>query len=101
MLSLSQVRELFQADGISVASWSRSHGFPVALVYRVLRGEAKCQRGQTHRIALALGIKAPASPDQQILLEALCGMPELNEATKCTVALNGSGKKTMRTMLAA
>lgn len=60
----SQVRELFKIDGTSVAAWARQHGFPVALVYRVLRGEAQCVRGQSHKIGLALGIKARASPDQ-------------------------------------
>jgi len=71
MLSYSEVRNLFETNGISVAEWSRDHGFPSALVYRVLRGEAKCRRGETHRIAIALGMKAPASEDQQKLFSAL------------------------------
>ncbi|MDO9232639.1 MAG: DNA-binding protein [Methylotenera sp.] len=68
MLSYSEVRSLFEVDGISVAEWSRDHGFPSALVYRVLRGEAKCRRGETHKIAIALGIKPAASQDQRKLL---------------------------------
>lgn len=71
MLSYSEVRNLFETNGISVAEWSRDHGFPSALVYRVLRGEAKCRRGETHRIAIALGVKEPASEDQQKLFLAL------------------------------
>lgn len=71
MLSYSQVRSLFEMDGISVAEWSRQHGFPAALVYRILRGEAKCRRGETHRIAIALGIKEPASEEQRKLLTGL------------------------------
>lgn len=71
MLSSSEVRNLFEADGISVAEWSRERGFPSALVYRVLRGEAKCLRGESHRIAIALGIKAPASAEQRKLLTLL------------------------------
>jgi gp16 family phage-associated protein len=71
MLTCSQVRNLFETGGISVAEWSRKHGFPSALVYRVLRGEAKYQRGETHRIAIALGIKAPASEEQRKLLELI------------------------------
>jgi|APLak6261698228_1056238.scaffolds.fasta_scaffold00498_9 gp16 family phage-associated protein len=71
MLSYSEVRNLFETNGISVAEWSRDHGFPSALVYRVLRGEAKCRRGATHKIALALGIKAPVSEEQRKLLEMI------------------------------
>ena len=71
MLSYTQVRNLFETDGISVAEWSRQNGFPSALVYRVLRGEAKCRRGETHKIAIALGIKAPASQEQRKLLEII------------------------------
>lgn len=71
MLSHSEVRSLFETDGISVAEWSREHGFPSALVYRVLRGEAKCRRGESHKIAIALGIKTPASEEQRQLLKAI------------------------------
>jgi len=71
MLSLSEVCNLFEANGISVAEWSRDHGFPSALVYRVLRGETKCRRGETHKIAIALGIKPKASHEQRKLLEII------------------------------
>ena len=71
MLSFTEVRNLFEANGISVAGWSRDHGFPSALVYRVLRGEAKCRRGETHRIAIALGIKPKTSQEQRKLLEII------------------------------
>lgn len=71
MLSYSEVRNLFETNGVSIAEWSRDHGFPSALVYRILRGEAKCRRGETHRIAIALGIKEPASEEQRKLLTEL------------------------------
>lgn len=71
MLSYSEVRNLFESNGISVAEWSRVHGFQVALVYRILRGEAKCRRGETHRIAIALGMKEQASEEQCKLLSGL------------------------------
>ncbi|AKR42372.1 MAG: DNA-binding protein [Methylophilus sp.] len=57
MISFDQAKSHFQAEGISIAEWSRSWGFKTALVYRVLRGEAKCLRGESHNIAMALGIK--------------------------------------------
>lgn len=71
MLSCNEVRNLFESGGISVAQWSRENGFQTALVYRVLSGDAKCRRGETHKIAIALGIKDPASQEQQKLLQSL------------------------------
>lgn len=68
MTSATEIRELFRAKGWSVAAWARQHGFPAPLVYRVLRGETECLRGQTHEIGLALGIKDPPSESQKQLL---------------------------------
>jgi len=64
MQTPEEIRELFKIDGISVAEWARRNGFPSALVYRVLRGEAQCLRGQSHRIGVALGLKPAPSPTQ-------------------------------------
>lgn len=44
-------------DGLSIAQWARDRGFNIRLVYSVLRGERKCLRGESYRIAKALGIK--------------------------------------------
>lgn len=49
--------EDFRGAGISVADWARAHGFPVQLVYSVLRGDRKCFRGQSYKIAKELGMK--------------------------------------------
>lgn len=54
---LQQVRDEFLSRGVSIAEWSRQRGYSCALVYQVLRGDKKCLRGQSHRIALALGLK--------------------------------------------
>lgn len=48
--------EDFRANGISIAKWARSHGFKVGLVYKVLGGR-KALRGESQRIARALGMK--------------------------------------------
>ena len=82
MFSFTEVRNLFEANGISVAGWSRENGFPSALVYRVLRGEAKCRRGETHRIAIALDIKPKTSEEQRKFLEII------NDAHKVPVIAN-------------
>ena len=49
--------EDFLGAGISVAEWARAHGFAVQLVYSVLRGDRKCFRGQSYKIAKELGMK--------------------------------------------
>lgn len=50
-------RKYFETNGVSVAEWARAKGFSVTLVYQILEGRRKCLRGQSHKIAVALGIK--------------------------------------------
>ena len=50
---------MFYEQGISIAEWAIAHQFSVALVYAVLDGKRKCLRGQSHQIAIALGLKGP------------------------------------------
>lgn len=54
---LLQVREAFTAAGISVADWARQNHFSTPLVYAVLQGRNQASRGESHRIAVALGVK--------------------------------------------
>lgn len=49
------------ARGITVAEWAREHGFGAELTRMVLSGKRKCLRGQSHQIAVALGIKSEAT----------------------------------------
>lgn len=57
------VKARFEAEGISIAEWAKSRGFNVLTVYRVLSGRVKGKRGESHRIAVALGLKAqPKAP---------------------------------------
>lgn len=55
--SVKRAQAVFETSGISVAEWARVHGFSTGLVYQVLEGKRKCMRGQSHRIAVALGLK--------------------------------------------
>lgn len=55
--SRQQVRSQFRQHGVSIRAWARSHGFPVASVYAVLAGRIRGERGEAHRIAVALGVK--------------------------------------------
>lgn len=47
----------FRAEGLSVRAWAIAHGFSYELVYQVLKGNRKCLRGQSHKIAKELGMK--------------------------------------------
>ncbi|MFT7775345.1 DNA-binding protein [Roseateles sp.] len=61
---LTQVKEAFEARGLSIAEWARANGFDAPMVYAVLAGRVQARRGKAHRIAMALGVKqAPIHAD--------------------------------------
>ena len=60
-MTLQEAREAFEARGETIRSWARRHGFKEALVYAVLCGRIRGTRGQSHAIALALGLKECAA----------------------------------------
>ncbi|MCO5337585.1 hypothetical protein [Delftia tsuruhatensis] len=49
--------DYFRTEGISVASWAKERGFNERLVRAILRGERKCLRGESAKIAKELGLK--------------------------------------------
>lgn len=51
--ALSRLREA----GISIPEWSKANGFKAATVKAVLYGFTKGLRGESHRVAVALGVK--------------------------------------------
>ena len=55
-----EVQDWFRAKGIAINQWSEERGFNTSLVYAVLQGKRKCLRGQSHQIAVALGLKPAA-----------------------------------------
>jgi gp16 family phage-associated protein len=55
-----EVRSAFAAHGVTVAQWAQAHGFRTDSVYAVLLGRTRGTRGESHRISVALGLKAPA-----------------------------------------
>lgn len=55
--SPEEVREQFRNTGVSVAHWARVRGFNLPLVYSVLHGRSRALRGESHRIAVALGLR--------------------------------------------
>lgn len=57
MSSCEEIRNEFAQRGLSISEWARTRGFSTALVYQVIAGKRKAVRGQSHRIAVALGLK--------------------------------------------
>lgn len=57
MKSLEQVRKDLDRQGITMVDWAKKHGYSYQSVQRVLSGHAACKRGQTHDIAVLLGLK--------------------------------------------
>lgn len=57
--TVDQVQQWFRDNGLQINSWALARGFSPALVYAVLQGKRKCLRGQSHSIAVALGLKSP------------------------------------------
>lgn len=55
--TLAEARADFHRSGKSVISFAQEHGFCVNLVYMVLAGKRPGLRGQSHKIAVLLGIK--------------------------------------------
>lgn len=53
-----QVKSSFQQRGMTVTQWAQDNGFPREAVYRVLNGITKAKYGQSHEIAVKLGLKS-------------------------------------------
>lgn len=51
------IKSEFERLGVSIADWARAKGFSPPLVYQILAGRKRCSRGQSHQIAVALGLK--------------------------------------------
>ena len=62
--ALETARRRFFIEGESVADWARERGFSLQLTYSVLNGRLRARRGQSHRIAVALGLKPERSTTQ-------------------------------------
>lgn len=52
-----EIRAEFARRGLSISGWARSHGYSAQLVYGLLTGRNRGLRGQSHEIAVRLGLK--------------------------------------------
>lgn len=65
------IREVIENSGVSIADWARENQFSASLVYQVLKGKRRCIRGESHRIAVALGLKQGEALNAHSLSERL------------------------------
>lgn len=59
-----QVREEFQRKGLSFSAWAKARGVSTRLTEEILKGRRKAIRGESHAIAVLLGLKDGEVPDQ-------------------------------------
>lgn len=52
-----EVRAEFKRKGISISQWATANGISVLIVYQLLSGRRKGDRGESHRAAILLGLK--------------------------------------------
>lgn len=77
MLTPEAVKSAFFENGISIREWATRNGFSQDLVYSVLNGRNQATRGQSYRIAVALGLRQ--KPD-------ISGVPECLRACITSIA---------------
>ena len=79
-----QARAWFDHKGLSIAAWARDHGVGRSLVYEVLAGRKKCKRGDSHKVAVLLGLKHGEIVNQPSTRSAAC--PPSATAPLCAAA---------------
>jgi len=57
MTTAQEVKQQFARHGLSIREWAAARGFSEGLVYAVLKGKNKATRGESFRIAVALGLR--------------------------------------------
>lgn len=56
--SPAKVRAEFARKGWSFSAWAKKHKVSPTLLHEIVHGRRKCRIGQSHRIAVLLGMKA-------------------------------------------
>lgn len=57
MVDKNEIRQKFELNGLSIADWARQNNFSPDLVYSVLKSKHIPVRGESHKIAVKLGLK--------------------------------------------
>ncbi|MFC0155078.1 DNA-binding protein [Xanthomonas dyei] len=64
--SPDQARQWLEANGITVSAFARQNGVDRSVVHDLLRGRSQGKYGESHKAAVALGLKAPPNSATQI-----------------------------------
>lgn len=64
--AIEAIRRQFYEHGVTVANWARERGFDAHLVYSVLNGRSRAQRGESHRIAIAIALGLKKANDSTL-----------------------------------
>lgn len=56
MKTIQQIKDDFERSGTTISEWSIQHNFSRDLVYRILNTNRIPKRGESKRIAIALGL---------------------------------------------
>lgn len=67
MKSLKQVKTDFELRGEAISDWAEREGFDKRNVYAVISGRNRGIRGESHKIAVRLGLKP--NPENTIIKE--------------------------------
>lgn len=70
---LVEARGWFIRRGISLKSWAAQHQVKPNVLYQVLEGKTRCTRGESHRIAVLLGLKDAVGGDLCLISESTQG----------------------------
>jgi gp16 family phage-associated protein len=79
MNSPEAVKQTLASHGMTIREWAAVRGFSESLVYAVLSGKNKASRGESFRIAVALGLRQepPASKAPTYVTEVLASRGSL------------------------
>jgi gp16 family phage-associated protein len=60
---IAKKRAWFARRGISLKSWAEQHQVNPNVLYQVLQGKTLCTRGESHRVAVLLGLKVEGTDE--------------------------------------
>ena len=64
---LNRIVTQYRQAGVNWSAWARQHGFRLQAVKDVVCGRARCKRGESFRVAVALGAIPAPPPELQHL----------------------------------
>lgn len=68
---VAEVQKRFRDQGVNLREWAKANGVKEKLAYEVFSGRRSCLRGESHRVAVLMGLKdapasAPAAPGSDL-----------------------------------